>query len=410
MNNTNNTNNTNIFTLFLKIGCFSFGGFMALIAIVQKEVVEKRKLLPAEEVIDGVSLAGLLPGPMAVNVVTYIGYLLDGWRGALKSFLGILLPAFVFMVFIAHLYFLNNSIINVKVFTSYFLPIVCSIIITAGIDLCKKNVSDKYLFLIILISTLLNVFTHSYWITLLSIVISGYVGYKLYLNTSDNNNNTPTIKLILKKTFKDAGINIAKSILFFLLLLLTFILLENITLGQDALYWSKIRQIYTHFCSISLTLLGGGYVFIPIMQNMVVNELNWIDLKAFSDSIAFGQLTPGPIMISATFIGYKVAGLGGALIATFSMFAPPALLMIFLSKVLPIIKSSSEIKAAFKGIRAMVVGLIFSAAITLAASFINDYTCIIIFFCSILVQLVFKTNIMYLIPLSGVLSYFLSKV
>ena len=101
------------------------------------------------------------------------------------------------------------------------------------------------------------------------------------------------------------------------------------------------QKIMLTFSGMSLSLFGGGYVVIPAMQQVIVNSLNWLNQLEFTDAIAMGQITPGPIFISATFIGYKVAGFWGALNATISIFLPPGLLMIVCARFFDQIRNSS---------------------------------------------------------------------
>jgi chromate transporter len=119
------------------------------------------------------------------------------------------------------------------------------------------------------------------------------------------------------------------------------------------------------FSGMSLTLFGGGYVIIPIMQQALVSDLSWVTLQEFNAAIGISQVTPGPILSSVTFIGYKMAGFSGAIIATVSIFLPSAMLMLFLTHVHEKIKHLKSIGAIMMGIRAVVIGLIFSGAYTI---------------------------------------------
>ncbi|MBV9945216.1 MAG: chromate transporter, partial [Myxococcales bacterium] len=116
---------------------------------------------------------------------------------------------------------------------------------------------------------------------------------------------------------------------------------------------------------LSVTLFGSGYVFIPVIERLVV-EHGWLTHRQFVDGIAISQITPGPILIASAFIGYKVAGLLGAGLATLGMFVPPALVTLGAVRALDAIKASQDVKAAFSGLRPAVVGLLFAAAVQIA--------------------------------------------
>lgn len=148
-------------------------------------------------------------------------------------------------------------------------------------------------------------------------------------------------------------------------------------------------------------LFGGGYVFIPMIQEIVVNNYHWVTQTQFSNAIAMGQITPGPILISAAFIGYVVKGFLGAIVATVGIFFPPALLMVTLSDVLETIKSSVTIQAALKGIRPAVIGMIFFAAIVVAQTAQIHWLSLAIFIGAIVAILRFKIDVVLIIPVAG---------
>lgn len=155
------------------------------------------------------------------------------------------------------------------------------------------------------------------------------------------------------------------------------------------------------FSGMSLTLFGGGYVIIPAMQQIIVDGYHWLTIKEFSDAIAMGQITPGPIFISATFIGYKVAGIVGACIATVAVFVPPGIVMIIFSEFLNKIKESVVIFAIFKGLRPAIIGMILSAAFSIGKGAELSWPSGIIFLIMLLLLMRFRMNAFYLIPLAG---------
>ena len=127
-------------------------------------------------------------------------------------------------------------------------------------------------------------------------------------------------------------------------------------------------KLFLVFASMSVMLFGGGYVFIPLIQEIVVDGHGWVTTQEFIDAIAMGQITPGPILVSAAFIGLKVAGFTGAVVATVGIYLPPALLMVASTRALEFIKKSQAIRAALRGIRPAVVGMIAAAAFTVGGT------------------------------------------
>jgi chromate transporter len=168
-------------------------------------------------------------------------------------------------------------------------------------------------------------------------------------------------------------------------------------------FFKDIRKLMVVFSGMSLTLFGGGYVFIPAIQETVVQNLHWLNVREFVDGIAIGQITPGPILISATFIGYKVAGIWGAFIATIAIFLPSGMLMIAGAHFLEKIKKSNFVKSIFMGLRPAVIGMIFAASFTIAQSIKLNWQSIVIFLIIFLINFKYNVNAAILIPVSGIL-------
>jgi chromate transporter len=142
-------------------------------------------------------------------------------------------------------------------------------------------------------------------------------------------------------------------------------------------------------------------VFIPLIQEVVVEGHGWVTQQEFIDAVAMGQVTPGPILVSAAFVGLKIAGLAGALAATLGIYLPSALLMIASSRVLDHIKRSAVIRAALRGVRPAVVGMIFAAAVVIGKSAAPVWVSVAIFVAALLALLRFRIEAVWIIPLAG---------
>ncbi len=386
-----------LFFTFLKIGAISWGGFMALVSVVQKQLVEKDKKIADEVILDSISLASVLPGPLAFMVVSYLGYFLRGIKGALVSMVAIILPSFVLILGLTYVYFVYGQL---PLFTNFFkgvLPAVAAIIISVATNMSQKNIKDYRQIAILIFSGLCLVFLHSFYTTLIIMLIGGISGYVFYRNST----NSKSVEEITNTSFKTK--NIVGGIVVIAAIILFVWFLPDIFGGKYSAQAKLIRNISFTFSSMSLTLFGGGYVIIPAIQEVVVNGLNWLTPQEFADAIAMGQITPGPIFISATFIGYKVAEFAGAVAATVAIFFPPAFLMIFCSHFIDRIKNSKAISAIFKGLRPAVIGMIFSAAFTIGKGIEIHWISIFIFVAVLVSAIKFKVNVVYLIPVSGVI-------
>jgi chromate transporter len=166
---------------------------------------------------------------------------------------------------------------------------------------------------------------------------------------------------------------------------------------------SMLAQLWARFTTMSIVMFGGGYVFIPMMQEVVVTQQNWMTAKEFAEAIALGQVTPGPIMISAAFIGYRAAALGGAAIATVAIFLPTALLMMILAGLHQKVRESAVVKAVYQGIRPCIVGLICCAAVAMARTADQSIVGIAIFLLSLVATVRFKLDTVYVVPAAGIL-------
>jgi chromate transporter len=138
-----------------------------------------------------------------------------------------------------------------------------------------------------------------------------------------------------------------------------------------------------------------------MLQELVVTKMHWLTNQEFIDGIAMGQITPGPIMISATFIGYKLAGIPGAVVGTLAIFVPPGLLIMFASHIMGYLKRSAHLKAVFMGIHPAVIGMIFAAGIIIGMSMPQEWLQFIILAASFILAYTFRVDILFIIPLAG---------
>jgi chromate transporter len=377
---------------------------MSLISAVQKQVVDRDKLISNEEVLDGISLASVLPGPIAVNVVSFIGYRLKGIRGAIVCFIGILIPSFLLMLLLSALY---QKFGNVPEFGSFFagvLPAVAAIIISVAVGMIKKNVSDWKQIILVVLSGVVTYFSRSYFSTLLIIVFSGLAGYFLYRTKTVGSLQSSVYSLQSAVFRRQSAVFSWQSAVGSLLILIIILLV--IIPEKETLVWLH-RKIMLTFSSMSLSLFGGGYVAVPSMHKIIVDTLHWLTNKEFVDAIALGQVTPGPILVSATFIGYKLAGFFGALNATLSIFLPTAILMVICSRFLAKINNAPALKAAFKGLRPAIIGMILSAAVTILVSTGISYKTIILFLAILAVVIKYNPDTVFIIPVAGVIGLIL---
>ncbi|MGI9543200.1 MAG: chromate efflux transporter [Cyclobacteriaceae bacterium] len=385
-----------LFITFLKIGATAFGGFMALISVVQQQLVQKDKVLDDEVVYEGIAITSLMPGPMAVNTITFIGYHLRGWVGAFVCMSAVLLPTFLLMLGFTHYYLKYNTIPQIEFVFITIIPVIVAIILVVAFQMGKKYVTNKWHWTIAIIVFITTVWINSFEAILLIFLLSGLAGIQIDRFANAANTSTKILNQPLKKPI-------------FLLAFLAFMLVLQIVPTPEGILWS----LGMVFSKVSLTLFGGGYVMVPILQNLVVEQLSWLTTQQFVDAIALGQLTPGPILISAAFVGYKLQGFLGALIATIAIFFPSALLTVFVSHYYQGFKDNPRVKAIFTGIRPAVVGMIASAALLIGNSVSYEWWSVLIGVAALVLLAKYRINAIYLILGSlvlGLLIYILKTL
>lgn len=398
-----------LFATFLKAGCLGFGGFVSLIAMVESLLVKQRRLLTPEQMLDGISLASLLPGPQAVNVVAYCGYLLRGWRGAWVAGVAVVLPSFTAMLLLSVLYGRYGELEAVKRAFHGLLPAVAAVIASVVWRMGKKSLTTPTeVVLAIAAGALLTIASFGVfgfprsaqlYVTFGLVVACGFAGYALF------HRQAPAPKPVAAR-FPAAKILVAAA---------GAVLLAVVGLAQPAADPRGELALASTFGGLSVMLFGGGYVFIPMIQHQVVDVLQWVTPREFLDGVALSQVMPGPILVAATFIGWKVAGFLGALVSTIAIFTPPAVLMVVVSQGLAHVQRSPVAKSAIRGIRCAVIGMIAVAALVVLKSALpagladlRSLGATAVLFAGALVALLrFDVDVVWVVPASALLGWFL---
>jgi chromate transporter len=378
-----------LFLCFLRIGSTAFGGFMALISVVQSEVVERRKLLLHSDVLDGISLATVLPGPIAVNVVAYVGYKLRGGTGALVSTVGVILPAFILIVALSAAYFRWGRVPEINKLFLGFVPAVVALIAHGAWGLARKAIAGLPESIIAVLAFLLLLYEGGGYVTVLTMGGAGLLGWLLFARLSKASPVTRSSPAVNRRARKKGGVR---------LLSLNAPLAGTLMLALDL---GLAGKLLLTFAGMSLFLFGGGYVLIPLIEHIVVQEHGWLTRQELADAIALGQVTPGPIAISAAFIGYKVMGLLGAVIATVGIFLPPAVLMVISTRFLMHLRGSTDLQAVLRGIRPAVVGMIGAVAFSIATTATPSWQSGLVFVAALLALFRTRVDAVWIVPAAG---------
>lgn len=383
-----------LFWIFFRIACTSFGGFMAIVSVVQNVVVERRKLLSHQEMLDGITLATLLPGPTAVNVVAYVGYRLRGGGGAATSVCAAVLPPFVLIMVLSVAYFRWGNLPAVSSIFMGFVPAVAAIILTAGWNMARKSITGAREGMIAVAAAAILLGIGGFFSTLGIVIGAGLIGWWWFRKPAapkpnDNAASRPTPSTTPKARMNQFFLDLGP--------------LAGVPFAPADL--TLLLKLFAVFGGMSLMLFGGGYVFIPLIGEVVVKEQGWLTQREFIDGVALGQIMPGPILVSAAFIGYKVAGISGAAVATLGMFGPPALLMVGCTRLLERVKKSNAMQASLRGVRPAVIGMIFAAVVIVGMHAAPVWTSVAIFAVALFALLRLRADAVWVIPAAGFIGF-----
>jgi chromate transporter len=335
-----------LFRTFLLIGATSFGGYLALVAMMRNKMVMRDQSIDDDLIAEGISLASMLPGPVAVNVVAYTGYHKAGVPGALVSIIAVLAPSYFLVLFLTVLYSRAGEDIPIESILLGVFPVVAGIILSTGISMGRKICSHWLHYFISCAALVLLFFFKSYWVILVVLFAAALLGVVLLKVETKHEGEV---------SLRDSKPTVIALVIYGLVITAVILLSGNTMVGK----------IVEYFTSVSLTLFGGGYVMIPVLKNMLVDQLGWFNNEEFVYGISIGQVTPGPILISSVFFGYKVGGVVGSIAAMVAIFFPSALLMIILSSIYRAFKNNGYIQSALQGVKPAVVGMILYAAISI---------------------------------------------
>jgi chromate transporter len=342
---------------FLWLGSVGYGGPLALMGYMRRDLSEKREWISHSDFLNGVALSSLCPGPLATQLSIYIGWFRGRIVGATAALIAFTLPAFLMVLTLAVLY--KHSVqINALKFAFYGVSAsVLAIIIRHAYQMSKKIVEkDHWLWGVFIYNFLITSMTHLqvYWAFLLS-------GLLVWLIKSP------------------------PRFLSFSLYFIPFSLsLESLSNNQ------VLSKLFLYFAWAGTVVFGGGFAIIPFIHEGVVHHYHWLTERQFLDALAVGMVTPGPLVLVVTFMGYLIAGIKGAVVATIGILLPCYLLVILLAPHFNRIAHHAAVKAFVRGITVAVAGGIAGTTLILAQSVLNDWATFGIFASTALGLLIFR--------------------
>lgn len=373
---------------FLKLGYAGFGGPVALVGYMHRDLVEKNKWISEDEYKEGLALAQLAPGPLAAQLGIYLGFVHYRVWGATLCGLAFVIPSFIMVVLIGIAYKLFGGLPWMQAVFYGVGAAVIGIIVMSSYKLTTKSVSKinfadikaKWLlWLFYLVAATITIITQSE--NVLLFVAAGLI-YMI-------------VKAPPKWLKKPSTAN--------------SILLTGIGFWQFE--WGTLGQIAWFFTKAGAFVFGSGLAIVPFLHGGVVTEYHWLTEKEFVDAVAVAMLTPGPVVITTGFIGYLVAGFPGACVAALATFLPCYLITVIAAPYFKKIAKNASIKAFVDGITAAVIGALVGAVVIIGIRSIVDIPTALIALASIFALIyVKKIQEPYIILIAAVIGLILKTL
>ena len=363
--------------LFLKLGFTAFGGPAAHIALMHDEVVARRKWLTDEQFLDLLGATNLIPGPNSTEMAIHIGYVRAGWAGLLVGGVCFITPAMLIVLALAWLYVQFGATPQAGWLLYGIKPVVIAIIAQAIWTLGSKALKNLALIFVGIIVLALYFFGGNEILLLLG---AGLI-YMLFSNIQR-----------LRRT-KVAAL----------------LPLSVMTLSQAIVPFS-LPVLFLTFLKIGSVLYGSGYVLLAFLRADFVLRLGWLTDQQLLDAVAIGQVTPGPVFTAATFIGYLLGGISGALLATLGIFLPSFVFVAISNPLIPKIRNSAWASSLLYGVNASALGLMAAVTLQLARSSLTDFYTILIAILSLILLLRYKINSTWLIAGGAIAGLFLARL
>ncbi|HWR88926.1 MAG TPA: chromate efflux transporter [Dissulfurispiraceae bacterium] len=375
-----------LFVCFVRLGLTAFGG-PAMLANVRQVVVQKKGWIGEPSFQRGVALCQLIPGATVMQMAAYVGFQLAGIRGALTAFVGFGLPAFLLMLLLSSVYVSARDLWwSISLFKGLQVLVVAVVAHAAWSfgHTIVKNVRAGVIAAgsFILLSVGLNPFAAILLSAGTGLVLFRYQGLTGLPQQGMSSAWTRSGTLILIAPFVWAGLL--------------------------SIFGDEIFSLAMLMMKIDLFAFGGGFGLLPLMYHEVVEVRGWLDGKTLMDGIALGQMTPGPIVITAAFVGYVMHQTAGAAVATVSVFLPSFVIVVFAAPFFDRISSSPIVQGALRGILASFVGLLVFVTLKFTEAVMWDIAGVLLLVAA-LIALVRKVDLLLIIIIGASLSIVLFR-
>lgn len=364
--------------VFLKLGSLSFGGPAAHIALMDEEIVNKRKWLTREKFIDLLGATNLIPGPNSTELALHLGYERGGLLGLVIAGTAFILPAMAIVLAFAVLYANYGSLPEVTGILYGIKPVIMAVILQALVRLGRSVVKNR-------LSAVIGV-------SVVALSLMGFAEIPLLLACGVLAMLVENWEKIRARRFSVSALPLA---------------LLTPQIGEQGVKAAgmPLPGIFFTFLKIGSVLYGSGYVLLAFLQAELVDRFAVITSQQLMDAVAVGQFTPGPVFTTATFLGYLLNGVPGAVLATVGIFLPAFVLVFLLNPVIPKLRRSTWIAGALDGVNAASLGLMAAVSVRLGIASLLDPLTILLFVISFPLMMRFKFNTAWAILAGGIIGF-----
>ena len=369
---------SSIFLAYAGIGLTAFG-----FVIIQKlkGLVVKNHWMNEEEMNEGLALVQLYPGPIMVDFTAYVGYKLRGVPGAVLATVGFVTPSFILMMVLSAAYFAAGSLPWVHTLFLGLEALVVGIILNVTLDFGERALKGRVEAAIALAAFAAMIFKLNAVLVVLAALAVG----ALFIRTA-----APKNKSTLRSPAEPKPVSIGRW--------LAIAVVVAVVLAVAGLAWSlnsDVGRMALSFFKIGTVAFGSGTTILPLIQADVVDTYHWLNMSQFADGIALGQITPGPFLITAAFVGYKMGGVGAALLATFAIFSPSFAMTLIFTELFARLRNLSAVRGALAGVLASFVGLLATVVLQLGQTGITGSVTLVFAGAAFIAVRYFKLDILW---------------
>ena len=347
---------------FLRLGLLGFGGPIALVGQMERELVSDKKWMTKEQMREAVAICQTMPGPLAIQVGIYIGYLRAGFWGAWASGWAFILPNFVIVAALGALYVYLGDLKPVTAIFYGVSPAVIALILHSCYRLAKLGMEDWPQWVVAAVCLVITVVLRAE--VALLFIGAGVAGILYYGN--------------LFKKKPPVALEVAA----------VPVLAQMAPVASS----SGLAKLGLFFLKAGSLTFGSGLVIVPFLEQGLVKEFGWLDERQFLIAVAIGMISPGPVVITATFVGYLVAGFWGSLVSTVGIFLPSFLFVLIVAPLLAKYRDNPNVQGFVKGAYGAAIGTILGACILLGRIAIGDWLTALIGIASLAVLFRFKVS------------------